>query len=252
MKKLKKISPDAPEKWDKKATKALTEGLLQEIGDLQNLLYAERQRSILIILQGMDGSGKDSTIKHLFGTCSVAGVKVHAFKRPTEEETEHDFLWRVHQVAPSKGMIQVFNRSHYEDVLIHRVHGWIDAERVTKRINAINAFEELLVFDNQTTILKFYMHISHEEQYQQLLERTQNPEKYWKHSDDDWAETKRWDEYMAAYEDLFDRCTVPWVILPCNQAWYRDYVIAKTLRDTLKSLNMQFPKLQTNLERYEL
>jgi PPK2 family polyphosphate:nucleotide phosphotransferase len=241
---LSEIPYRAPKNLDRAKMEAQTEKWVEKIGELQTILYGERKHSLLIVFQGMDGSGKDGVTRALFQGCSPAGVRVVAYKKPTEEEFAHDFLWRIHKHAPEKGFIQVFNRSHYEDVLIQRVHKWIDEERVTKRIAAINAFEELLQFDNNTTILKFYMHISHEKQLEKLQERIDLPQDNWKHGLDDWKETKLWEEYMKAYEYLFSRCTVPWHILPCDQKWYRNYLAVKTVYETLKNLNMQLPTLK--------
>lgn len=167
-----------------------------------------------------------------------------SFKKPTEEEFAHDFLWRVHKHTPAKGMIQIFVRSHYEDVLIQRVHNWIDEERVNKRIQAINAFEELLQFDNNTHIFKFYLHISKEQQEEELKERLNESDKYWKHNANDWKEREYWDDYMRCYEDVINRSTIPWTIVPVDQRWYRDYVISKTLVEALEKLDMKYPPLQ--------
>jgi polyphosphate kinase 2 (PPK2 family) len=169
----------------------------------------------------------------VFSDCTIAGLDLVSFKKPTEEEFAHDFLWRVHRWVPQKGMLTIFNRSHYEDILIQRVHGWIDMERVQKRMNAINAFEDLLQFDNNTKIFKFYMHISKEEQLVQLQERIDDPEKRWKHNDGDWKEREHWDQYMEAYEYAINNSTTPWHICPVDQRWYRNYFIAKTLADNL-------------------
>ncbi len=192
----------------------------------------------------MDSSGKDGATANVFSRCSPAGVGFQAFKKPSDEEFAHDFLWRVHKAAPAKGQIKIFNRSHYEDILIQRVHGWIDEERVTKRINAINAFEELLEFDNNTKVLKFYMHLSHERQGEKLQERIDDPDKNWKHNEGDWEERKLWDKYRECYEDAINRSSIPWSIVPVDSRWYRDYVIAKKVADTLEGLNMSFPVLE--------
>lgn len=154
----------------------------------------------------------------------------------------HDFLWRVHRWAPEKGMLTIFNRSHYEDILIQRVHKWIDMTRVKKRMAAINAFEELLEFDNNTLIFKFYMHVSKEEQAVQLQERLDDPNKYWKHNPGDWEERKLWDQYMEAYEYAINESSVPWHICPVDNRWYRDYFILKILVDGLEKLNMNMPQ----------
>lgn len=241
---LSEISTKAPEGMDKKAVKAITEEIVGELDELQNLLYAEHKHSILIILQGMDASGKDGLIRKVLGNMNPQGVNVHSFKAPTEEEKDHDFLWRIHKHAPAKGMIEVFNRSHYEDILIQRVHKWIDDEMAEKRMRAINNFERLLTEDNNTTILKFYLHISDEEQKERLKERRQDPRKMWKYNKNDSMEAKLWKEYRQMYEEAIENCNdVKWIIVPADQNWYKEYVVAQTLRDTLRSFNMEYPKL---------
>lgn len=245
--KLADISTKAPKHFEKDEVKEWTKDLVEKIGELQNLLYAERKHSLLIVLQGMDGSGKDSTTRALFTKCSPSGVSVNAFKKPTEEEFAHDFLWRIHKQMPEKGMIKVLNRSHYEDILIQYVHGWISDEKRQQRMNSINAFEDLLQYDANTTIIKFYMHISQEEQLKQLTERVEVPKKNWKHSDQDWEERKLWDKYREAYEYVLTQSTTPWTILPCDNEWYRNYIAAKTVCEKLESLKMNFPPLETEL-----
>jgi PPK2 family polyphosphate:nucleotide phosphotransferase len=242
---LHKLSTRAPKEFDKADTKEKTTAILEELKELQNLLYAESKHAILIILQGMDASGKDGVIRDVFGALNPQGVTVRSFKVPTEEELSHDFLWRVHQVAPAKGMIRIFNRSHYEDILVTRVHKWIDDETAKKRIKAINDFEQLLQAHNNTQILKFYLHVSAEEQQERLQERIKDPAKQWKYNEKDFSEAKLRNEYVKAYEDCFRKCNdVPWEIVPSDQNWYKEYIIAKKLRDTLKSLDMQYPGLK--------
>lgn len=243
--KLSKIPTVAPKGMDKEATKAKTLELIEEIKELQNVLMASAKRSLLVIMQGMDASGKDGATKNVFGGINPAGISVHAFKKPSDEEFAHDFLWRVHHVVPEKGQIKIFNRSHYEDVLIQRVHKWIDEATVKQRFDAINNFEKLLE-QNGTKILKFYMHTSLEGQLESLEERKTNPKKMWKHKDQDWEERKLWKEYMAAYEDVFTNCSkVEWIIIPTDQNWYKEYLIAQKVRDTLKEMKLEYPKLVT-------
>jgi PPK2 family polyphosphate:nucleotide phosphotransferase len=243
--KLSEISTRAPKDFEKDKTKSITAGILKELSDLQNLLYAESKHSILVILQGMDASGKDGVIRNVFGAFNPQGVIVNSFKVPTEEELSHDFLWRIHKHAPAKGMIQVFNRSHYEDILVTRVHNWCDDDLAKKRMNAINKFEELLTEHNNTRILKFYLHVSFEEQAERLKERMSNPTKKWKFNERDFAEAKLRDKYIEMYEDAFEHCKdVPWTIVPSDQNWYKEYLIASTVLDTLKSFNMQYPSTQ--------
>ncbi|MBD0331336.1 MAG: polyphosphate kinase [Chitinophagaceae bacterium] len=241
---LSQISTKAPKDCDKKQTKEKIEKLLKELDELQNLLYAECKHAVLIILQGMDASGKDGVINKVFGQLNPQGVMVRSFKAPTEEELSHDFLWRVHQHAPAKGFIQIFNRSHYEDVLITRVHGWCDDATAEKRFDAINNFEELLALHNSTHILKFYLHISQEEQQERLRERLEEKRKQWKYSEKDFEESKSWDRYMQVYEDCFENCSaIPWTIIPADQNWYKEYLIAKQLVAILRDLNMSYPSL---------
>ena len=242
---LSEISTKAPKEFDKKDTKELSIKLMAELDELQNLLFAEKKHSILIVLQGLDASGKDGAIRKVFGQMNPQGVRVQSFKAPTEEERAHDFLWRIHEHTPEKGMIQIFNRSHYEDVVITRVHKWCDDATAGKRFAAINDFEELLMLHNNTQILKFYLHISQEEQKERLEERLKDPTKLWKYNAKDKEEAKHWDKYMEMYEDVFTNCTVaPWVIVPADQNWYKEYIMAKTLVDVLKALNMSFPDLK--------
>ncbi|WP_343700207.1 PPK2 family polyphosphate kinase [Chitinophaga sp.] len=242
--KLSAIPTVPPKKFGKEETKERLKTILEELDDLQNLLYAEHKHSLLVVLQGMDASGKDGVIRDVFGTMNPMGVRVQPFKAPTPEEADHDFLWRIHQHAPAKGMIQVFNRSHYEDVLVQRVHKWVDVKTIYRRFDAINHFEQLLERHNNTHILKFYLHVSAEAQMQRLEERTKDPRKMWKYNEKDFAEAKLYKEYRKAYEDVFKYCNdVPWTIVPADHNWYKEYLIAKTVLDTLKSLKMKFPKL---------
>jgi PPK2 family polyphosphate:nucleotide phosphotransferase len=239
------ISTQAPKDFDKVKTREKTALLLDELDELQNLLFAEAKHSVLVIIQGMDASGKDGAIKNVFGTLNPQGVAVRSYKAPTQEELSHDFLWRIHQHAPAKGMIQVFNRSHYEDVLITRVHKWCNDEMAFERMKAINRFEALLSEHNDTQILKFYLHVSPKEQQERLNERIDDPRKQWKYNANDFNEAKLWDDYMKMYEDCFENCNkIPWVIVPADQNWYKEYVIADTLLQTLSSLSMKYPGLK--------
>ena len=241
---LSEISTKAPKDFDKKQTKEETVLLIKELNELQYLLYAEGKHSVLVVLQGMDASGKDGVIRKVFSNLNPQGMQVVPFKKPTEEELAHDFLWRVHKHVPAKGMVQIFNRSHYEDVLITRVHGWCDDATAEKRFDAINDFEELLALHNNTQVLKFYLHVSQEEQQERLKERSEDPTKEWKYSEKDREESKLWDKYMEMYEDVFINCNaLPWTIVPADQNWYKEYLVAKTLVETLKSLNMKYPDL---------
>jgi PPK2 family polyphosphate:nucleotide phosphotransferase len=243
--KLDDIDTRAPKSFDKQETKTTILQLLEELDELQNLLYAENKHSVLVVIQGMDASGKDGVIRNVFGHLNPQGVLVKSYKAPSAEELSHDFLWRIHSHAPAKGMIQLFNRSHYEDILITRVHRWCDDKTAGKRMKAINDFEKLLTEHNNTHILKFYLHISPTEQQGRLNERLNDKRKQWKYNENDFTEAKLWNEYMKMYEDCFENCNdVPWTIVPADQNWYKEYIIAKQLRDTLAGLNMQYPGLK--------
>ena len=243
--KLKDISTTAPEDIKKNKTKGELEEILRDLDKLQNLLYAEGKHSILIVIQGMDAAGKDGLTRDVFTSMNPQGVNVESFKEPTKEELAHDFLWRIHQHAPAKGMIHIFNRSHYEDILITRVHGLVDDKTARQRMKAINDFEKLLTEHNDTHILKFYLHISHDEQLKRLDERLQDPQKMWKYNAGDFKESKLWDKYMKYYEDAFKHCNdVPWHIVPSDQNWYKSYIVASTLQKTLQSLHMKYPGMK--------
>lgn len=234
----------APEGFEKADTKKKVDQLARRIGELQHILYAQQKHAMLVVFQGMDATGKDGVTRKVFSYCSPIGTYAIGFKKPTEEEFEHDFLWRIHKVTPRKGMIQIFNRSHYEDVLIQRVHRWIDEPRVDRRIRAINDFEALLQSENNTTILKFYMHISPDRQREKLQERIDDPKKNWKHNPGDWEELKLWNEYMHAYEDAINRSTIPWIIAPVDQRWYRDYFIATRIVEAMENMSLELPTMQ--------
>ncbi len=231
-----------PYKQEKDALKRLDE-LRAELAELQGRLFADNRYALLIILQGMDGSGKDSTIRHVMAGVSPIGCHVTAFKVPTEEEREHDFLWRVHQAVPRRGEIAIFNRSHYEDVLIVRVHDLVPKRVWKRRYKQINHFERILV-ETGTVVVKFFLHISKEEQKQRFEERLRNPTKYWKFSLQDIEERKYWDDYMNAYEAALTNCSTkwaPWTIVPADKKWYRNLVVAETLVRELKRLDLKYP-----------
>jgi PPK2 family polyphosphate:nucleotide phosphotransferase len=243
--KLSDFPTAAPKGITKKEAKKELDKMAREIAHFQHILYAEEKHSLLIVFQGMDASGKDGATRKVFKYCSPTGVSAYGFKKPTDLEFAHDFLWRVNKVTPPKGQIQIFNRSHYEDVLIQRVHNWIDEKTVSRRFKAINAFEQNLVHDNNTTILKFYMHISKKRQAEKLQERMDDPLKNWKHNPGDWEERKHWDRYMFCYEEVLNRSKIPWFIVPVDSRWYRDYIIAKTILQVMEDLNMKLPLLST-------
>jgi PPK2 family polyphosphate:nucleotide phosphotransferase len=224
--------------------------LITRLGELQQLLYASQKRALLIVLQGMDTSGKDGTLAHVMGAFNPQGCAVTAFKVPTEEELAHDFLWRIHKVAPARGMVGIFNRSHYEDVLVVRVENLVPKPVWKKRYETINRFEELLN-DGGTIIVKLYLHISKEEQRLRLEERRQNPHDYWKFRLGDLKTRAKWDDYVAAYEDALNRCSTeyaPWYIIPADKKWYRNLLISHILVETLESLKMEWPPLEPGAE----
>jgi PPK2 family polyphosphate:nucleotide phosphotransferase len=243
--KLKDYEYKASKSIDKEAIKAETIELQEKIGAMQKMLYAQKKYAVLVVLQGMDASGKDGSTKAMLKETIPTGIEYIAFKKPTDEEFAHDFLWRIHKVAPQKGVLKIFNRSHYEEVLIQRVHKWVDEDRIKNRMEAINAFEKLLHFDNNTIVVKCFLNISHEKQLEKLQERIDVPEKQWKHNPGDWEETKLWDQYMDCYEDVLNKCNaIPWNIVPCDNEWYRDYTVCKILYDALKDLDLEYPPLK--------
>jgi PPK2 family polyphosphate:nucleotide phosphotransferase len=224
---------------------------LDELNKLQYLLYAERKRAVLIILQGMDTSGKDGTIHHVMSGMTPQGVRVSSFKAPTEEELAHDFLWRVHQVVPRHGDIGILNRSHYEDVLVVRVHDLVPRPVWKGRYEQINQFEKMLT-ENGTIILKFFLHISKAEQKERLLARLKDPNRNWKLTLKDVQERRYWSDYRKAYEEALTRCSTewaPWRIVPANHKWYRNLVVAETLAKTLRDLDMKFPPPSGDLSK---
>jgi len=223
--------------------------LTRRLGELQELLYAEHKHKILIVLQAMDTGGKDGTIRRVFSGINPAGVRVASFKAPSAEELDHDYLWRIHAVTPGKGEMVIFNRSHYEDVLIVRVHNIIPPEVWQQRFEQIRAFEEYLSA-NGTTILKFYLHIDLDEQKERLQARLNDPSKHWKFRLGDLEERKLWPAYMQAYEDVLEKTSTeyaPWYIVPANHKWYRDLLISQVLVETLENLKMKFPESQEDL-----
>jgi len=239
------VSTRAPEKLSKKKTKNATKLLLEKIAALQKIFYASGQRSLLIVVQGIDASGKDGLISKLSTGMNPMGCTVHSFKAPTREELGHDFLWRVHAVTPAKGMIQIFNRSHYEDVLVTRVESIIDTKTAKKRFAHINHFEQLLM-ENGTTILKFYLHVSKERQAERLNERAADPKKNWKQNDDDWKTNQKYEAYQEVYEDVLQHCNQPkWTIVPSDQNWYKEYIVIKQVYAALKGMKLSYPLKQS-------
>lgn len=233
--KLADFDPGEDAGLKRKDAEKKTAEFIEELIELQELLYAVRSQSVLVILQGRDTSGKDGTIRHVAGPLDSQSCTVASFKVPTEEELAHDFLWRVHARTPHAGDIKIFNRSHYEDVLVVRVHELASGKTWRARYEHINAFERLLA-DSATIILKFYLHISKNEQEQRLLKREKDPIKSWKLSVTDWQEREYWDDYTAAYEDALNRCSTkhaPWFIVPADKKWFRNLAVAETLREAL-------------------
>ena len=216
----------------------------------QALLYAEHKHSILVVLQALDAGGKDGTIKHVFSVVNPQGVSVVGFKQPTPVELAHDFLWRVHPHAPGKGEIAIFNRSHYEDVLVTRVHKLIDKDTWTERAKRIRDFEQLLA-ENGTTILKFFLHISKEEQLARFAQRLDDPHRNWKISESDYSERALWDDYIEAFEDTLEATSVkhaPWYVIPANHKWFRNLAVSQIMADTMEDLKLAFPKPTVNLD----
>ncbi len=241
---IKAAGTRAPEKLDKIKTKKQLELKKLKLGELQNLLYAQGKYALLVIIQGMDASGKDGAVKNVFEAVNPMGCRVTSFKKPNELESKHDFLWRIHQQVPEKGMIHLFNRSHYEDVLIQRVHNWVDEATIQQRFDHINNFEKLLIESN-TVVLKFYLNISKEEQLQRLEERMTDPTKMWKHNEFDLKERSFWPQYMKAYEDVFQNCSkhAPWHVIPSDQNWYKEFLMAEICINALEKLDMKFPPI---------
>lgn len=236
---------------DKEAGEAKQQALSERLESLQELLYAEHKHKVLIVLQAMDTGGKDGTIRHVFEGVNPQGVKVTAFKAPTSEELDHDYLWRVHQHVPGKGELVIFNRSHYEDVLIVRVHNLVPDEVWKRRYAQINDFERMLS-EEGTTILKFYLHIDREEQKRRLQARLDDPEKHWKFNQEDLLERKLWPKYTRAYEDVLSKTSTewaPWTIVPANHKWYRNLVVATLIVEALENLHMRYPAPQQGLEK---
>ena len=242
---LSQHSPSGPSDWVKNDIKKETKALLEKIYDYTRKLYAEEERSILLVLQGMDASGKDGLTRSLFTLSSPAWVEVHSFKKPSAEEQSHHFLWRIQQRVPPKGMIGVFNRSHYEDILVPSVYGLASKEVIESRCEQINEFEQYLE-NNGTRVIKCYLNLSYEKQEKKLQERIQIPEKNWKHSDGDWETREHWQRFMDTYELIFDRCNqVPWNIIPCDKNWTKLYTVASIMLSELEKMNPQYPPLDS-------
>ena len=229
---------------DRAATDAAAEAQVARLAQLQDRLWAEGRRSLLVVLQGIDASGKDGTIKHVFRGVNPQGVRVASFKEPTALELAHDFLWRVHAQVPAAGEIGIFNRSHYEDVLVVRVHGLVPEQTVRARYDHIVAFERLLAHRG-TSVVKLFLHISAEEQARRLAERLERPDKRWKMRAADLVERARWDDYGRAYEEALFRTSTedgPWYVVPADHKWYRNWVVSEILLHTLEGLDPRYPE----------
>ncbi|UCF15867.1 MAG: polyphosphate kinase 2 family protein [Phycisphaerales bacterium] len=247
---IKNRDPDDTAGFSKKEALPLLQENIEKLKKLQHLLYAENKRAVLVILQAMDAGGKDGTIRHVMGPLNPQGVKVVSFKAPTEEELSHDFLWRVHPHAPRTGEIRVFNRSHYEDVLIVRVHNLVPKSVWSKRYKHINSFENLLA-DSGVTILKFFLHVSKKEQLERLKARLDDPAKHWKANPKDFEERRLWYDYMDAYEVALRRCSAacaPWFVIPADKKWFRNLAVSQILLDSMESLNMKFPETTCDID----
>jgi PPK2 family polyphosphate:nucleotide phosphotransferase len=249
---LKDFDPADTAEFDggKKEGEAAVQALLQELDTLQELLYAEHQRKVLIVLQALDTGGKDGTIRRVFEGVNPQGVRVASFKAPTAAEADHDYLWRIHQQAPGKGEIVIFNRSHYEDVLVVRVHKLVAPAIWQRRYDRINDFEKMLSEEGML-IMKFFLHISAEEQKQRLRARLTDKTKRWKYNPADLQERAFWSQYTEAYEDALSKTTTdyaPWTIVPADHKWYRDWVVASAIINGLKGLNMEYPKPTYDVE----
>ncbi|GAA4018623.1 polyphosphate kinase 2 family protein [Deinococcus rubellus] len=247
--KLSGISTDDTGKLERDRAERETAEIGAKLTELQDRLYAESQQSLLVVLQARDAGGKDGTVKHVFEPVNPQGIIVTNFKVPNEEDLKHDFLWRIHPHTPAAGMIAVFNRSHYEDVLVTRVHNIIDDQEAERRFGYIRNFETLLA-SRGTRILKLYLHISAEEQRSRLQDRLDNPEKNWKFNPADLKERGKWDEYTRAYEAALSATSTdaaPWYVIPADHKWYRNRVISQLLLDTLSDMNPQFPKPEFDL-----
>ncbi|HET9229780.1 MAG TPA: polyphosphate kinase 2 family protein [Vitreimonas sp.] len=239
---------------DKDEAKEHVEACAKEIDALQDRLYAEQKRSLLVILQGIDTSGKDGTVRGVFNACGPLGVNVKAYGKPSELEMAHDYLWRVHVATPRAGMIGVFNRSHYEDVLVVRVRKFAPAAAIEQRYDQINAFEKHLV-ENGTTVLKFMLHISKDEQRERLQERLDDPAKHWKFNPGDLEDRELWDDFQRAYEIALERCSTPhapWRVVPADKKWRRNAIIASIVKGTLEEMNPQYPKADWKPEDFSI
>lgn len=242
--KLAKYDPEETIGWEKgPKMKTALEKTIEHLDAQQYLLYAEHKHALLIVLQGLDAAGKDGTIRHVMNGINPQGCVVTSFKTPTREELDHDYLWRIHAAVPRIGNIGIFNRSHYEDVLVVRVHDLVPKDMWSKRYDQINSFEQMLS-ENNVKILKFFLHISKDEQRKRFEARIDDKDRHWKISESDFAERKHWDEYTKAYEEVLTRCSTvqaPWFMVPSNKKWFRNLAVSHIVLETLEELKMKFP-----------
>lgn len=249
---LKKIDPSYHGQYENEEhAKETLEKHVQKIGELQRKLYGEKKHALLIVLQGIDAAGKDGTCWHVMDAMNAQGTSVHGFKQPTSEEKLHDFLWRIHPHTPALGEVAIFNRSHYEDVLIQRVHNIVPKKVWSQRYEHINHFEELLE-NSQVTILKFFLYISPEEQLERFKQRLDDPARQWKISESDYTERQYWDQYISAYEDILNKCSTekaPWFVIPSNHKWFRNFAISEIILKTLEGLKLKLPEPEVDLEK---
>jgi PPK2 family polyphosphate:nucleotide phosphotransferase len=237
----------------KREAREALEGNVERLAELQRMLYAQNKHALLIVLQAMDAGGKDGTIRHVMSGVNPQGCRVTSFKVPSAEEADHDFLWRIHKAVPRKGEIGIFNRSQYEDIVAVRVRNLQPESVWSQRYDQINAFEKLLA-DNDVTILKFFLHISKDEQKERLLARIEEPDKHWKVNPGDWEDRTRWDDFVAAYEDVIARCSTkwaPWFVIPADRKWFRNLAVSQIILDTLEGLDMQYPPCRFDISQIE-
>jgi len=242
--KLSSIDPAGTHGVSKRAADARLKKNLERLSVLQYLLYAEAGRALLVVLQGIDAGGKDGTIRHVMSGLNPQGVEVTSFKVPEGEETRHDYLWRIHKAVPERGKIGIFNRSHYEDVLVARVHNLVPKPQWSRRYGQINDFERMLS-ENRVRILKFLLYISKDEQAKRFRERIEDKEKNWKFSPADIKEREYWDQYITAYQDMLHKCSTeeaPWYVIPANHKWFRNLAVSEIVRETLEAMDLKYPK----------
>jgi PPK2 family polyphosphate:nucleotide phosphotransferase len=251
---LESIDPDFCANMEKEAARAETAADLEALGHLQQLLYAEDRRAMLVVLQGIDTAGKDGVIRKVMTGLNPQGVTVHSFKKPTDVELSHDYLWRVHSRCPGKGEVAIFNRSHYEDIIVGRVHGFLKPKEIERRQRQINDFERMLT-EEGTIVLKFFLAITKEAQLERLHARLADPAKQWKFSVNDIRERGRWDDYVGTFEDMLSNTSTdhaPWHVVPSNRKWFRNLLVSEVLRSTLDDLKLDWPKPDEDLSAIEL